>query len=93
MAMALSQLQQRSTLSTANNSESDADFTAYVAMTIAGNTANIYCYAPIAREKFLVVAAKTAYYLNYKTSVASQAVVGLDNATTKLILRAVCAYL
>ncbi len=81
------------TLSTANNTESDADFTAYVAITITGSGADKYAYAPIAREKHLVLASKTTYYQNYRTTVASQSTVGLDNASAKNIIRAICAYL
>lgn len=82
-----------STLSTANNSESDTDMTAQI---YAGNT--IAVSSTVSREKTIALAAKTSYYLNLKTTSS-----GLDNLYlrgdvaggygSKTVIRAVCAYL
>lgn len=79
------------TLSTANNSESDVDFTSYNTLT-AGNAA-IALAGSLYSEKFLLLAAKTSYYLNARTKAN-----GIDNLyllgdNSKTIIRAVCAYL
>jgi hypothetical protein len=76
------------TLSTANNSESDADFTSG---TSVEPTTHIYNVQK--REKVLDLSAKTSYYLNSRTTVAN-----LDNLynrgdLSKTIIQAVCAYL
>lgn len=76
------------TLSTANNSESDADLTS------VSYTANVLNQIiPIYRSKVLVLAAKTSYFLNSRTTDA-----GLDglhnyNSLSKLLIRFVSAYL
>lgn len=74
------------TLSTANNSASDADFTAtvYVATTVTNVDVAVY------RRKHLALAAKATYYLNTRTTVAN-----LDSLVNDvpIIIRAVCAYL
>lgn len=76
------------TLSTANNSSSDADWdtAVYISGTFAGTT--------VFREKIITLAAKTTYYLNTRTTTGA----GLDtlynaNDSSPLIIRAVCAYL
>ncbi len=84
------------TLSTANNSESDADFTSMVGYQIT-NATNVRNKALAFRRKTLVAASKTTYYLNEKTE-TSGAVSLLINETyntftDKTIIRAVCAYL
>ena len=81
----------RATLSTANNSESDVDLTGRV--TFGGATGALVIGVTIVREKILAIAAKTSYYLNTSTSVASMANIYNTNSTSKLIIRAVCAYL
>ena len=75
------------TLSTANNSESDADFTASQYETSAEMTMTQ------GREKVLVLAAKTSYYLNFRTTTASTTSISRVGSTAKTIIRAVCAYL
>lgn len=79
------------TLSTANNSESDSDFTVFSYS--SGASGNIRHDMPIFREKFLSLASKTTYYLNSKTDNASQTQLNLRNSIQKTIIRAVCAYL
>jgi hypothetical protein len=79
------------TLSTANNSESDADFTSVAGSYIANGTIHL---APMMKSKIISLAAKATYYLNGKllTGGASYSV-GVANDSQKLIIRAVCAYL
>jgi hypothetical protein len=85
-----------STLSTANNSESDADFTSMSGFQIA-NATNIRNKTAHTRRKTLVLASKTTYYLNEKTETASVASILINETyngvTDKTIIRAVCAYL
>lgn len=77
------------TLSTAADSESDVDFTAglYSAATLTQLMTVLY------REKTLSLAAKTAYYLNAKTVIANLDQIRFANDNSKLIIRAICAYL
>lgn len=79
------------TLSTANNSESDANFTAYQLM--AGASGSIRAEAPIFRESVITLTSKTTYYLNMKTGIASMADIDMRNDLEKAIIKAVCAYL
>ena len=76
----------QSTLSTANNSESDADLTSFHADTGA---AGAMAYV----TKCLSIASKTPYYLNTRTLSASVTGIYNFNNYSKLIIRAVCAYL
>jgi hypothetical protein len=78
-----------STLSTANNSESDVDFTCIVT---AGNSV-IDFMTTFHREKPLTLTSKTSYYLNSKTTVTNLDTLANRNDLSKLIIRAVCAYL
>lgn len=79
-------------LSTANNSESDSDLTRYVASQATGAT-DLSAYAPATCRKTLLLASKTTYYAITKTSISGQANLGFNNASAKMIIRAVCAYL
>lgn len=78
------------TLSTANNSESDADMTA--AAYVASNSAN---YFTLTKSKYLATTSKTSYYLNSMMigNGGSGKTLYLRNEVAKLIIRAVCAYL
>lgn len=80
-----------STLSTANNSESDVDFTAYTF--VAGASGNISGGMTTGVRKTLVLAAKTSYYLNHKTNNTSQTTLVIENAESKCIVSATIAYL
>ena len=82
-----SQRQLRVTLSTANNSQSDADFT--VAVSITGVYESVSAY----KRKCLSLTSKTAYYLNTGCFVAGTPTIFNSNDVQKLIIRAVCAYL
>lgn len=78
----------QTTLSTANNSESDTDMTCYAR--VGADTVN---YTVNYRRKNLLLAAKTSYYLNTRTQNS-----GIDNiynrgSDSKTIIRAICAYL
>ena len=78
------------TLSTANNSESDVDLTSYTLL-INGTTNN---QVMVNRTKKITVTSKTTYYLNAKaTSTYSTQQVGFDGADSPTIISAVCAYL
>lgn len=81
----------KATLSTANNSESDSDLTTRIGSFFAV-VAEITQSLMVGREKTLLLAAKTPYYLLSKADGAI-GTVGFENATCKAILRAVCAYL
>ena len=76
------------TLSTANNSESDTDFTSH-----GRNDGGTFFYQEFYRRKTVVVSAKTTYYLNTKTASASMTAIENRNDQSKLIIRAVSAYL
>ncbi len=88
---AQTQLSGFSTLSTANNTESDAEFTAE-AMLYGASGALRLGYT-VRREKTLVITSSTPYYLNTRTGVGSQASVGFEGAVVTTKIRAICAYL
>lgn len=78
------------TLSTANNSESDADlsFGTY----LAGATGNLEILVPASKHKSVLLAAAATYYLNVSGTT------GLDNVATRgdfgnTVIYAECAYL
>ncbi len=74
------------TLSTANNSESDKQLTGLVyGYSVAAGT--------IHKEKNLVLTSKTSYYLNTRTLIASVTSIGNTNSYSTLIIRAVCEYI
>jgi hypothetical protein len=78
------------TLSTANNSESDAQMTGFFASTLSADMDNTSGF--VHRRKYASHAAKQTYYLNIKTSVASSTiwVLGAYGGTK---IQATCAYL
>jgi hypothetical protein len=80
------------TLSTANNSESDSDFTGHVEW-IGSSQSNLYIVGHIAVSKFLVLASKTSYYLNTRTTLATIANIYNQGASTKNIIEATSVYL
>jgi len=75
------------TLSTANNSESDSEFSS------GSNGLGTSISSMFGKSKILVIAAKTPYYLNTRT--ADSGVDNIDNVndSRKLVLRAICAFL
>ena len=76
------------TLSTANNSESNVDYTR--ASRTKGDT---FEYESINCDFPLNIATKDTYYLNTRTTTAGAPTIYNDNAGDKLIIRAVCSYL
>lgn len=84
----------KSTLSTANNSESDADFTTALSLAAGTGAAIIQeVRGMINREKYLVLATKTSYYLNILTAVSTHDSIQILGVASKTIIRAICAYL
>lgn len=82
------------TLSTANNSESDTDLSTVNGMWWASAVTEFATYATVhCNPKNLVLAAKTSYYLNYRTTSASVGAIKIDGSVSKTFIRAVCAYL
>lgn len=80
------------TLSTANNSESDTDMTAYSWM--QGASGNLGGMQTVNREKIFSLAAKTTYYLNaMKPGATASSWLGFYGNISKTIIEAVCAYL
>jgi len=80
------------TLSTANNSVSDVDFTTEIYESHTAGELN-YFIIPVFVEKYLELAAKSTRYLNCKTRQSSVTQIGFRGDMGKTILRAVCAYL
>lgn len=82
---------QYTTLSTANNSESDSEFTSR--LEIGGTAANLN--ALVGRYKILSLAAKTTYYLNHKTDNSTQTSLSVTSTSPfpRTVVKAVCAYL
>lgn len=71
------------TLSTANNSETDVEYTAYTYLSGASGTLNTVQF--VNRQKNLSLSAPTSYYINQKTSApASDIYIRGDQATTKI---------
>ena len=80
-----------STLSTANNSESDADFTCTNFNGGASGAVNIL--SQVYKRKIISLTAKATYYLNTRTTSASQANINNRGDLGKTVIRAICAYL
>ena len=81
-----------STLSTTNNSASDAYFNAAAASLGASST--LTTIGAMYRSKKITVAAKTPYYFNIRTNLTNQAsITEYNNAIAPLHLVAECAYL
>jgi hypothetical protein len=86
------QLGIRTTLSTANNSESDAQFTDYgVYQLDSALIRNFQLNAH--RRKTLTLTSKTSYYLNTVTDYASQTTLYNEGNGTPTMIRAICALL
>lgn len=76
----------KTTLSTANNSESDAELTCFVGQSaVTGDWG-----ANGVQQKTITIASKTTFYLNAMSPHASQTSIALND---KRIIEAVCAYL
>lgn len=81
------------TLSTANNTQSDADFTTSYVLDGASTASNLSIGSAASRKKTLVLTSKTPYYLNIKTSIANITLIKINGGEINTIIRAVCAYL
>lgn len=83
------EIDQYGTLSTANSTESDSDFTARHYLNNATGGSSL-----IGREKTLVLASKTPYYLNAKNASGSSTQINwLGSAVAPTIIEAICTYL
>ena len=82
----------QTTLSTANNSESDADLTSMLYLLSSTSDADGLMGSQF-RNKTLEISSKTTYYANVRTISASVGNIYFRNAQSKMIIRAVCAYL
>lgn len=87
-----SALEVYATLSTANNSQSDSDFTAYSRLDTTSTTAPAL-FAPASRKKTIVLSSNTPYYLNLMTNVTANATIYFRNDISPANISAVCAYL
>ena len=81
----------RSTLSTANNSESDKFYTLHLSG--ASDGGNFAVIIPTNRSKNLTLSTATSYYLNVKTDTASSATVGVRGDLSPTSITAEYAYL
>lgn len=80
------------TLSTANNSASDAELTCY---TVVGVSTMLEYAATVSREKTLTLTSKTLYYLNATSLAGSLTTLSIrgSNGASRTIIEAECAYL
>lgn len=76
------------TLSTANNTESDPDFT-----TASSDNSAVSLNGLAYFQKEINLSSKTTYYLNHRTMVSGLSSILFTNNQTKCIIKAVCAYL
>jgi len=78
---------QQTTLSTANNSESDASWTTlqYITGTRLGTN--------VSREDTLILSSKATYYLNSRTTSNNHDQINFYGDISPTTIRAVCAYL
>jgi hypothetical protein len=84
-------LSERSTLSTANNSESDSNWTASFFIQLAtGDTVRI---ENVNKNGVLSLTTKATYYLNYSTTQSSMSDIAVRGDNNPTIIRAVSAYL
>ena len=81
----------KATLSTANNTESDAEFTVQVSSEGASST--IDARATLTRSKGITNVAQTTYYLNFTSATASIADLGFIGTQSPTTIIAECAYL
>jgi len=79
------------TLSTTNSSESDTDMTASEFLDGASGTLSLQTC--VYRRKIITALAKSIYYINTKTLTGGVLTITNHNVNSKLIIRAVCAYL
>lgn len=80
-----------STLSTANNTESDTNNTFFVALTVPSGTYKVW--SVVSPPVIINVAAKTTYYMNIKTSTSTADSIHIRGDVVPTIIKLVCAYL
>lgn len=81
----------QSTLSTANNTESNFYMTAFTY--IGGATGTIVGYCPVYRDGILSLAAKATYYLNIRTQNTGIDNIRVGSTFHGSVVKAVCSYL
>lgn len=79
------------TLSTANNSESDANWT--MKRQMEGASGTLQLMVNVYREREISLAAKATYYLNYRTTLAGMADINIRGADSTTYIIAESAYL
>jgi hypothetical protein len=87
-----SNIDMKVTLSTANNSQSDSSLTTMFNNNIGGGTSGINIVS-LMKTKTLSVLAKTSYYLNALTSIASTIAINFRGDLLATVITARCAYL
>ena len=86
-------VQQHTTLSTANNSESNTEFSIVTAIIVNGNGSNtLQVDMPNRRRSIYTAASKTRFYLNCETD-WSQTIIGFYGGTSPTTITAICIYL
>lgn len=80
-----------STLSTANNSESDSEWTANIRN--SGTSATRRIASLVSRSKTINLSTKDTYYLNAELVEGTASNVQFENQSAPLVIRAICAYL
>lgn len=82
----------KTTLSTANNSESDSDLTSY--LWISGASGVVGVMQTQFRRKYISLTTKTVYYLNgMKPGATASDNIGFYGSLSKTIIRAICSFL
>lgn len=81
------------TLSIANNSESDKDFTGYVLYDASGIPTNVNSIGGMVSINGIIeIASKTTYYLNALAMSSGFDTIGFLNNQARLVIKAVCKY-
>ena len=83
------------TLSTANNSQSDADFTTRVEnnLTWTASITSIEAMVSAFCRKIVALTTKATLYMNYGVETTNQTYAGIVGSNQSTIIRAICAYL
>lgn len=79
------------TLSTANDSASDAEL--ITSIYIGGASGSLVSWNPMNRSKIITVTSKTPYYLNAMSGLAGMNTIYFRGEKGSTIIRAICAYL
>lgn len=80
------------TLSTGNNSETDAEMSTITYINDSTNIGKQFKNT-VSTQKVHTLASKTAYYLNARTTTTGTPTIYFDNDLVTCVIRAVCAYL